>query len=841
MTLSDVRLGVRLMLRRPVVAAGAMLSLALGIGANTAIFSVLHRVVLSPLPHRSPEELVMVWETSPDNPERWVAPANFVDWRREASSFASLAAFDEFRPTMTIAAVSRNGVEGTTSVVPSTASPAPTEPEVVRAVSASGSFFTTLGANAAVGRTLLPADDEPSATSVAVLSDALWQRAFSGRGDVLGRVLTLDGLQYVVVGVMPPGFQSPLETAPVDLWVSGDRGVPRTFPFGGDLTAVRDSHIIYVLGRLKPGIRAEAAQQEMAALMADLERRHPATNTGLGANVRSLHTQIVGNVSRLVTLLQLAVAMLLLIACANVAHLLLGQAVSRQTEMATRAALGAGRGRLLRQVFVETLVIAVPGGVLGLMLAVVLIELLISLAPQGLPRVNEIAIDQTVLAFSTLVTLATAVLFGLGPAWHLSRHAALAQAQSTTRVSGSRGVRRWHHAIVVVELAGAQVLLIGAGLLMASLLSAQRVPLGFESDGRVSADLNLAPERYLVRATPGGSTVDITPKLQFVSRVLERVRQTPGVRSAAASFTSPLGGAPNRGIEVEGRPVTNPALGDTGDFQVITPDFFRTLGATLVRGRQFTDADTADSPRVTLVNQAFAERYFAGGDPIGRRIRFGSGLEHEIVGIVSDMRYRSVEAPADPTFYLPVTQNSERWPFMSFHVWADGDEAAALSGVRAAVREADAHQAITRLRTYEEILSTALAARRFNTMLVTAFAVTALLLAAIGTYGVMAFAVSVRTRELGVRAAVGATPRDLLRLVLRGGVKVTAAAVAIGLIGGALGAGLLRSMLYEVTPYDLRTFAIVAMTLSAIALLATWIPTRRAIGADPVKALRQPG
>ena len=807
-----------MLLRKPVVALGAVLSLALGIGANTAIFSVLHRVVLNPLPYRSPEELVAVWETSADNAERWVAPANFVDWRRETSSFASLAAFDEFRPTLT--------------------APLP-EPEVVRAVSASGNFFTTLGANAAVGRTLLPDDDAPGAAGVAVLSDRLWQRVFGGRDDIIGRTLALDNRAYTIVGVMADAFESPLQSSAIDLWVNGDRGVPRTFPFGGDVTAVRDSHIIFVLGRLAPGVSRDVAQQEMTVLMKELARRYPDTNAGLGVNVKALHTQIVGDVSRLVTLLQLAVGMMLLIACANVAHLLLGQAVARHSEMATRVALGAGRRRLVRQLFIETLVIAVPGGVLGLLLAIWGLDLLVAAAPQGLPRLNEVAIDRTVLIFTTLVTLATAAAFGLGPAWQLSRDSSLAQTQSTTRVSGAREVRRWHHAIIIAELAGAQVLLIGAGLLMSSLLAAQRVPLGFEREGRVAADLSLAPERYLVRLSEANGRINPAPKLQFVERVLNRMQQTPGVRAAAASFTSPLTGAPNRGIVVEGRPPAAPGQSDTADFQVITPDFFRAAGATLVRGRSFSAADGEDAPRVTIVNQAFVDRYFGTRNPIGRRVQFGGDLTHEIVGIVADMRYRSVESPADPTFYLPIAQNAERWPFLSFSVWSDGDSAATIAALRIAVREADPHQAITRVRSYDEILGTALAARRFNTTLVVAFAATALLLAIIGTYGVMSFAVTVRTRELGVRAAIGATPADLMRLVLRGGATVIAAAVALGLTAGVLSTGLLRSMLFGVTPRDPMTFVAVAAALSLVGLVATWVPTRRVIAADPVRSLRE--
>jgi putative ABC transport system permease protein len=572
--------------------------------------------------------------------------------------------------------------------------------------------------------------------------------------------------------------------------------------------------------------------------MQELARRYPDTNAGLGANVKSLHTQIVGDVSRLVMLLQLTVAVMLLIACANVAHLLLGQAVARQTEMATRVALGAGRARLLRQMLVETLVIAIPGGLLGLALAVVGLDLLVSAAPAGLPRLHEIAIDRTVLAFTVGVTFATAAIFGLGPAWQLSRRASAAHSPAATRVTEGRTVRRWHHAIVVTELAGAHVLLIGAGLLITSFVAAQRVPLGFETEGRVVAELNLAPDRYL-RLPPGGNfRVDTSAKLQFVDGVLSRVQQTPGVRAAAAGFTAPLTGAPNRGITIEGRPPAAPGQQDNGDFQIVTPDFFRAVGATLVRGRGFATTDTAETPLVAIVNQAFVDKYFAGRDAIGRRFTYGGDMSPEIIGVVADMRYRFIESPADPAFYLPMTQNNERWPFMAFTVWTDGDPSAALTALRAAIHETDPHQAIARVRTYDDIVGTALATRRFNTTLVVAFAVTALLLAAIGTYGVMSFAVTVRTRELGVRAALGATPGDLMRLALRGGVRVTVAAVALGLVGSVASARVLETLLFGVTPRDPLTFTLVALTLGSVALVATWVPTRRVIASDPVRSLR---
>lgn len=812
--LTDLRLGLRLFLRRPGIVLAAVMSLALGIGTNTAIFSVLHSVVLNPLPYQGPERLVMVWETSSENSERWVAPANFVDWRRESRSFSSLAAFDEFSPTLAGRA----------------------EPERLRAVSASGTFFTTLGVNASIGRTLLPSDDEADASSVAVLSNGLWNRLFGAAPDAIGRTLLLDGRSYTVVGVMGAEFESPL-SADIDVWLSGDRGVPRTFPFGGDLTTVRDSHIIYVVGRLAPTASREVAQQELGTMMQELARRHPDTNAGLGVNVQPLHQAVVGEVGNVLGLMQLAVAMMLLIACANVAHLLLGQAAGRQGEMMARVALGAARGRLVRQLLAETMVIAIPGGVLGLLLAAWGLEALVAIAPRGLPRLEEIGIQPIVLAFTVGTTLLTATLFGLGPAFQLARHGALTP-HASARLTGGKSVRRWHHAIVVTELAMAHVLLVGAGLLLASFIASQQVPLGFETGGRVAADLNLAPDKYLRPVSAGSFTIDPNLKVGFVRTVLEQLQSAPGVRAAAASFTSPLTGAPNRGFRIEGRPQVPGRNEDAADFQLVTPDFFRAVGATLIRGRSIAETDQTNTTAVMVINQSFVDRYFPGVDPIGQRVLFGERAAHEVIGIVADMRYRFVESPADPTFYIPITQNAERWPFLSFTVWSDEDSAASVARLREAIRVADPSQAITRVRSYDEILSTALAPRRFNTLLVLVFAGAALVLAAVGTYGVMAYAVSTRTRELGVRAALGASPSNLLRLVVGQGAMLTAIAVGLGVGAGLLLTQLMATMLYEVTPRDPRTFIGVAALLSLVAITATWVPARRAIKISPIRALR---
>jgi putative ABC transport system permease protein len=816
--MNDIRLGLRLCLRHPVLTVAAILSLALGIGANTAIFTVLNGSVLRPLPFDEPGNLVVVWETRADTPRRAVAPANFLDWRGAAStsaaaaqSFSALAAFDDFPIALT--------GQG--------------EAQRLRAVSTSGNFFSMLGVQAAIGRTLTEDDDRPGAARVVMLADGLWQRLFGGAANALGQSLILNDLPHTIVGVLPPAFAMPM-TTDAEVWIGGDRGIPRSMPFPGDITAVRDSHMLMVIGRLAPGVTRQQAQAQLSGVMVELSARFPQSNAGLGVNVLPLHEEVVGNVRPLIVLLQVAVAVLLLIACANVAHLLMGQAAGRQAEMSLRVALGADRSRLVKQLLIETLLIAVPGGVAGLALAAAGVRALVALAPAGMPRVNEIELDPTVLAFTAGMTLLTSAIFGLGPALQTARTSATSLAQGGQRVAGQRGVKRGHQAVVITELALAQVLLVGAGLLLASFVQATQIDLGYATTDRVVAEANLSPD--YVRTVDADGRIDPSRKIRFINSVLDSLRQAPGVRAVAASFTAPLTGAPNRGIRIEGDPAPRADDQPTADFQVVTADYFTTVGITLVSGRAFAPSDRANAPRVVVVNQALADKYLAGRDPVGRVLLFGGNARHEIVGVVGNARYRSVEQAADPTFYLPIEQNDERWPYLTVTTWG-GTPAM----VRDALRRADPLQPLSRVRTIEEVLDQALAPRRFNTWMVGLFALTALVLASVGIYGVMSFAVAARTRELGVRAALGAGPGELVRLVLGQGLVLTLAAMAIGLGAAVLLTRFMAAMLFNVAPRDPLVFGLVAAVLSLVALAATLIPARRAMTVDPIAALRNDG
>ncbi len=814
--MTDFRLALRLCLRHPLLSLAAIGSLALGIGANTAIFTVLNGSVLRPLAYHDPANLMVVWEMRADNPKRAVAPANFLDWRRDTTAFSGLAAFDDFTATLT-------GVG---------------EAQRIHAVSASANFFEVLGVQAQIGRVMTPDDDRAGAPKVAVLTDGLWHQLFGGSADALGKTMILNGMPHTIVGVLPRSFDMQM-VAGGEVWMTGDRGIPRSFPFAGDLTAVRDSHIIAVVGRLAEGATREQAQAQLTSVMRSLSEKYPSTNAGLGASVVPLHEEIVGDVRPLIVLLQIAVAVLLLIACANVAHLLLGQAATRHTEISMRYALGADRSRIMRQLLIETLVIAVPGGIAGLAVAIAGVRALQMVAPQNVPRLADISIDPIVLSFTLAMTLLTAIVFGLGPAMQTARRSVSDLAGIGQRVAGSRRVRRGHQALVVGELALAQALLVGAGLLLVSFVHATRIDLGFAQQDRVLAEVNLGPS-YIQPIGQDG-LIDPSKKIRFIESVLDRVRSGHGVRAVAASSTAPLTGAPNRGMRIEGDPVLPPDQQPNADFQLITPDYFRALGITLVAGRTFGAGDRADTPPVLVVNQALVDKYFAGRDPIGRVILFGGNKRHEIVGVVADARYRTVEQPADPTFYLPLQQNNERWPFLAFTVWTDGNTASTSSVtalLRSAVREADPQQPISRLRTIEEILSGSMAERRFNTWIVGLFAATALLLAAVGTYGVMAFAVTSRTRELGVRAALGASPSDLIALVMRQGMLLTAIASAIGLAAAVALTRFMAAMLFNVAPRDPITFAAVAALLGSVAIVATLFPALRAMRINPVEVLR---
>jgi putative ABC transport system permease protein len=803
--LGDVKYGFRMLLSTPRVTVAALLSLALGIGATTAIFTVVNSVMLRPLPFAEPDRLVAVWETAPDNERRWVAPANFLDWRRDARSYSSLTAYDTYSVNLT-------GRD---------------RPERLRAASVSGNFFSTLGVGAALGRTFTDAEDAPQAQPVVMLTHGGWQRLFGGESSAVGRTLVINARPHVVTGVLPQHFD--FLGSDVDVVTSGDRGIPNTFPIPTDLTQVRDAHVINVVGRLKDQVSVDQAQAEITTIMRRLEQAYPQTNNRLGARVLPLHEDLIAESRTALLLLLGAVGFLLLIACVNVANLLLARAVARRREMGIRVSLGAGRGRLIRQVLTETVLLGLVGGAAGLLLANWGVDALMALAPEDLPRLAEVAPDVRTIGFAFAAAVGTALLFGIAPALQASRaDTAGAMHEDGTRTAGSRSQRRLHQALVVSELALAQVLLAGAALLIGSFVNVQHVELGFSSDHLLAVELT----------TPVGKYADPARKLAFNRAVLEKMEALPGVRSAAATLSVPLRGAINRGVWFLDRPEPPPAQQPNIDFVIVSPGYFRTLGIPVITGRGFTEQDAPDSPRVALVSHSMAKKYWPDGQVLGKQFRFGR-THVEVVGIVGDVRQRDPARAPEPIFYIPLQQDSEPWNFVAFALRVQGDPASFANAAREAVLAVDPDQPVARIRTIDEIADSLLATRRFNTILLTVFSAVALLLAAIGTYGVMAYSVTRRTREIGVRMALGARPADVLRMVLGQGAALVAVAIGLGLAGAAATNRLLAQQLFEISAHDPTALAAGAGTLCALALVACYIPARRAMRIEPLVALRE--
>ncbi|HEX5707633.1 MAG TPA: ABC transporter permease [Pyrinomonadaceae bacterium] len=809
----DLRYALRGLWKSPSFALVSVIVLALGIGANTAIFSVVNAVVLRPLPYKDPETLVAVWETMPGNDERSVAPGNFADWRIESRAFEQLAAYSSAALNLTS--------DG--------------DPERLSGAAVTPNFFDTLGVAPALGRALTP-EDGAREEAVVVLGHGLWQRRFGADARAVGRTLTLDGKPYEVVGVMPQGFAFP-ERA--ELWVAGQRGsaVPPSlsaqFP-ESDLAASRDIHIYSAVGRLRAGVTSDEARAELSAVMGRLADEHPDTNEGLGANVVPLHRQLVGDVRATLYILLGAVALVLLIACTNVANLLLARATRRERELAIRIALGAGRARLVRQMLTESLLLSLAGGALGLLVALWGIDLFVSLSPGDIPRLGEVGLDARLLGFTLVVSLATGVGFGLLPALQATRlDPQIALREGGAKATEGRRRRRARNLLVVSEIALAQLLLVGAGLLMLSFLRLQAVNPGFDAENVLTARVALPPAKY----------GDTAKKVAFYDAVLERLRALPGVRSAGLVMNLPLGGSRmNRGFVVEGRPEARADENVTVDYQVVSRDYFETMRIPVRSGRGFTDADTPESPRAALVSESMARKYFPGEDPVGKRIAFGDAKRAEswrtIVGVVGDVRHASMDAQPFPGAYTLYGQDKESWSRVAFVVRTEADPKGLAAAVRREILAVDPQQPVSNIQTMEETLSASIKRPRFVTALLGVLASVALALAVVGIYGLMSYTVTERTHEIGVRMALGAQTRDVLRLIVGEGLWLTVAGVGCGLVGALILTRLMSKLLYGVSATDAATFAAVSLVLATVALVACFIPARRATKVDPMVALR---
>jgi putative ABC transport system permease protein len=797
----DLLFGLRVLRRNPVFSLVAVVTLAFGIGANTALFGITNAVVFRPLPFAEPERLQTLWECSAKSEESRVivSPANYLDWREQTRSFEEMGAYTEDFYNLSEDA---------------------SRPERVAGANVTPSLFRALGVRPLLGRTFLPEDEGREARSVVLLSYGLWQRRFGGDPNVVGKTVKLNGPPYTVVGVLPPDFI-----------ISPRRyEVYRAMSFDDSQKVSRRARYLTVIARLRPGVTAEQARAEMNAVGARLAAQYPDENGGRSATSYPLDRTITWNTRTALLTLLGAVGLVLLIACANVANLLLGQAAGRRKEMAVRAALGAGRLRLVRQMLTESLTLSLAGGLAGLLLAKWGVRLLVSLSPAGIPRAEEAGLDLRVLGFALLVSTLTGLVFGLVPALQASKVELTDALKSSARsaAGGRRSLARG--ALVAAEVALSLVLLVGAGLLVKSFVRLTEVELGFDPAHVVAADISL-PYRY---NTPEKRT-------EFYRQLLKRVEALPGVSSASVSQSVPLSGEEHGAqFMVVGRePAPDGSDRHGSIFHRVSEGYFKTLGVRLLKGRNLNERDTAGAPAVALVNETLARKVFPGEDPLGKQIVLTGDAPprpREIVGVVSDTRY--VTPDSEPYSEIYVSYLTEPWPHMSLAVRATGDPGSLVGGMREALSAVDKDVPLANVKEMEEYVHDSFGPQRFSALLLTAFAVAALGLAALGVYGVISNTVARRTHEIGIRIALGARGGDVVRLVVGQGMRPVLLGLLAGLAGAFALTRVLESLLYGVSAFDPSVFAGVSLLLAATALAACYLPARRATRVDPTHALR---
>jgi putative ABC transport system permease protein len=808
----DLRYGARMLLKKPGFSLIALITLALGIGANTAIFSVVNAVLLRPLPYAEPERLVALWESNTQRPEsrNSISYPNFFDWRAQSKSFERMASY--YTNDMALTGVAA--------------------PVNLRSAVVSPDLFATIGVKPQLGRWFVGEEEKPGIRA-AIINNGLWQRQFGGDPNIVGRALTLNGKQFNVVGVMPAGFQFPIEAEPVEVWVTSSIDGEKTDPKEPAMNERRGAHYLLAVGRLKHGFKLEQAQAEMNVIGANLEKQYPDSNTRHGVKLIPYHNDLVHDYSEALWLILGAVGCVLLIACANVANLLLARATARYKEIAVRAALGADRRRVIRQLLTESLLLSLGGGVLGLLLAWWGAEGLVKLIPEDVPRLAEINIDHWVFGFTLLISVVTGVVFGLAPALQASKIELTEAMKEGSRSAGGGGGRgRLRGALVVAEIAIALVVLIGAGLLLQTFRRLQQVDLGFDTHNILTATVELPDARY---PKPEQATA-------FYQALLDRVKAMPGVEAVSAIVPQPLSGDTMMiSFDIEGRNIPKGER-PVSHFRSISLDYFSVMKIPLLVGRAFTERDDAHSPGVVIVNETLAKRHFPNENPIGKHVKPGIALEgepvwREIVGVVKDVKHRqSLGRDSEPEYYLPHAQmpiNS-----MNLVVRTTNEPRSLARSLQHEVQSLDRDIPVFRIKTLEQYLGVAVAQPKFNALLLSLFAGLALLLTAIGLYGVMSYSVVQRAQEIGIRVALGARTGDVLMMVLRQGLKLTALGLLIGLAAAYTLTRYMQSLLFGVKPADPLTFAAIALLLIAVALLACWVPARRATKVDPLKALR---
>ena len=792
----DVRVGLRSLRRSPAFTLVAVLCLALGIGANAAIFSVINAVLLRPLPYAEPDRLVRIYESYGKGGQGSVSVPNFRDWREQGTAFSQLAAWQS----------GSFNLQGDP------------EPAHLQTVAATPNLFALLEARPLRGRAFAPGQDEHS---VAVVSERLWRTRFGADPSLVGRTVRLDGAPYTVIGVMPAAFDFPPGETKTDVWT--------LFQPSEKQAGTRGAHFLAVVGRLREGMSLDQASAQLREVAARLEKAYPNQQTGRSVAVYPLRETVVGSSRPALLVLFGAVALVLLIACANVANLLLARAAVRRREVAVRLSLGASRTRLVRQFLAESLVLSLAGAVLGALLAGWSLSALAPLVQSALPLTGSIPLDGRVFAFLLAVAVLSGLAFGLVPALQASREDVRDTLSEAGKATASGGQQRFRSTLVVGEIALSLVLLIGAGLLLRGFLALSGTAPGLSAENVLTAHVAVPAEKLQGSA------------LRVFQPVLENVRRIPGVRSAAVVSMLPIQNAwTNAGYEVEGRPPSPPGQSPVAEWRVASPQFFETLGIPILQGRDFTENDGGLGKRLLIVNDSLARQQFPGENAVGKQLRIDAEAPHTIIGVVGSVRQAGLDHEPLPEIYFPhLMPGAESWLGDAILVVRTSvPPASVASAVREAVKSVDPGLPLFQVMTMEDVVSQSLASRRLNLWLLAIFAGMALVLSAAGLYGVISYLVAQRTREIGVRIAMGAQARDVLRLILGQGVRLTAVGIVLGLLGAVAFTRVLESLLYGVSARDPFTFAAIAALLALVALAATWLPARRASRVDPMVAIR---
>jgi putative ABC transport system permease protein len=808
----DVRFGARMLLKNPGVSALAVATLALAIGANTAIFSIVNAVLLRPLPFKNPDRLVSLWAKVPEHGRWRTTPANFFDWKKQNTVFEDLAAFGSWTMTLT-----GHG-----------------EPEQLLGTQVSSGYFSVVGVEPMLGRSFLPEEYQPGKGQAVILGHAFWQRRYGGNQNLINSPITLNGVPYLVVGVMPPGIYParPTTTGTISFEQSEEQfWTPMSF--SPQWAAVRTAHVLGAVARLKPNVAVAQAQAEMDTIGGRLAHEY-AVDKDEGIIVSPFMNEVAGDVKPALVMLFSAVLIVLLIACANIAGLLLSQHSARTKEISIRAALGARRARLVRQFLIESLLLSLIGSAAGIAVAKFALGTMVAIIPANIPRLDQAHLDLRVLGFTLALSVLTCLIFGLAPAWKAVSH-----DLQPTLDQGGRGSRptfarqRLRQALVVFQVSTAATLVIGAGLLSMSFWRLHQVDPGFNPDHVITFSLTLPPSKYGDNARVNG----------FYNQLVERLSGVPGVLAAAIGYDHPLQTNWVDSFSVEGRPETEERL--SANFNAVGWDYFHTVGAQIIEGRDFTAQDDQNHPGVTIVNEAFARRYFPDERALNRRLQLSAPARiwrnqrlhsFEIIGIARNVKSAGLKAETEPTYYVPATQAPLN--DMLVLIRTRGDPNALVPTLRKAVWEIDPDQPIADVKTMNKIVSDSVGQPRLNMTLMASFGALALILAAVGIYGLLSYAVTQRTQELGIRMALGAQVRDVLMLVLKQGMTLALIGEGIGLIEALIFTRLLRGLLFGVTPTNATIFIAVFQVLTVVSLMACYVPARRATKVDPLQALR---